>query len=69
MSEAPNPGGTMNRKQAWFAVAVVLALLVSGVLVPSLRADELTVDISNLFTVATVAVITGTLLSVGTRDR
>lgn len=59
----------MNRTQTWFGVVVVLALLVLGVLLPSLRADGFTADISNLITVVMAAVIAGTLLSIGTRKR
>jgi hypothetical protein len=62
-------GRAMNRRTAWFAGVAVLALVVLGVLVPSLRAGELTASVTALTTVVVAAVIAGTLLSVGTRER
>ncbi|MFD4672492.1 hypothetical protein ACFWNN_22390 [Lentzea sp. NPDC058450] len=59
----------MNRRTAWLAGVAVLALVLLGVLLPSLRAGELTVSVPTLITVVVAAVIAGTVLSLGTRRR
>ena len=57
----------MNRRTAWLAGVAVLALVLLGVVLPSLRAGEFTLSIPTLITVAVAAVIAGTVLGVGTR--
>ncbi|MGI5499826.1 hypothetical protein [Lentzea sp. CA-135723] len=59
----------MSRGTAWSAGVAVLALVLLGVLLPSLRAGGFAVSVPTLVTVAVAAVIAGTVLSLGTRRR
>lgn len=59
----------MNRRTAWLCGLTLLAMVVLGVLIPSMRENSFTVSATALTSVALAAVIVGTVLGVGARNR